>query len=308
MVLSTMAPLRFFCIRVFIATVTFAAILSQVYGQGDNTSLSAWYQFVDFAFLFVAEGVYLSLNGTSLANNSYVDVDDIGIDVDALLCHTNKIYCCGSKSVNRSEDRAGEWYSPCNEKKKVGTLNNRKNVFYRNRGPSVVRLNRHGNPSQGGCFQCEVENASNVIQMVFINIGMFFNILSILVHLNPYHAHVVDVGAILAFPSVPMTVHAGDYTNLMCSTVISSDPQPQTVIVFEWFYGPDSNLSLPSGVTVSNNKTNNNNYTSILQFSPLLPSHAGMYTCQFGGNQRLQRNVEVSVSNCELLIMVFSLS
>ena len=107
----------------------------------------------------------------------------------------------------------------------------------------------------------------------------------------------------LIFPSVLMTVHAGDTTNLTCSTVISSGPQPQTVMIFEWFYGPDSNLSLPSGVTVSNNKPNNNHYTSILQFSPLISSHAGMYTCQFGGNQRLQSNVKVSVSNCESLII-----
>ena len=162
-------------------TATFASILSQVYGQGDNTLLSAWYQFVDSTFLTVAEGVYLSLKGILLANDSYVDVNDVGEDGDAVLCHTNKIYCCGSQSVNRSEDRAGEWYSPCNENMKVETLNNRNNVFYRNRGPSVVRLNRHGNLLQGGCFRCEVENASNVTQMVFINIGMFFNILSILI-------------------------------------------------------------------------------------------------------------------------------
>ena len=229
-----------------------------------------------------------------------MDIDDIGENASALLCHTNKVYCCDLQSVNRREDRAGEWYSPCYGNMKVGTLGGRNDVLYRNRGPSVVRLNRAGSPSEGGCFRCEVENDSNVIQMVFINIGMFFNILPLLVP-SAYYTHAVDIGEILFFPSAPITGYAGDSIYLTCSIVISSGPLPQTMIL-EWFFGPDSNLSLPSDASVSNNTTGNN-YTSALQFSPLLPSHAGMYTCQFGGNQRLQKNVEVSIIDCESWIL-----
>ena len=69
--------------------------------------------------------------------------------------------------------------------------------------------------------------------------------------------------------------------------------------MFEWFYGPNGNSSLPSGVAISATTSINSTYTSILEFSPLLPSHAGQYTCRLGGNQKLQENTEISVNNCE---------
>ena len=50
--------------------------------------------------------------------------------------------------------------------------------------------------------------------------------------------------------------------------------------ILEWFFGPE-NSSLPSDVVVSN-MTNNSNYTSTLQFSPLYKNHAGTYTCRVG--------------------------
>ena len=121
-------------------------------------------------------GVRLSLKGANITNNSFVDVDDIGENDDALLCHTNKTYCCDSESVSIPEDRAGEWYSTCNKKTKVETLGDpaRNKTFYRNRGPSVVRLNRRGSPSKRGCFQCEVPDANNVPQTIFVNIGTYY--------------------------------------------------------------------------------------------------------------------------------------
>jgi hypothetical protein len=100
--------------------------------------------------------------------------------------------------------------------------------------------------------------------------------------------------------SAPIIGYAGDtIPNITCSTIINPLPQNAT---FTWLFSPDSisNLSLPSGVIVSNEIANSNNFTSTLQFSPLLPSHAGMYVCQFGGSQRLQRTAEISVINdCE---------
>ena len=122
-------------------------------------------------------GVLLSLKGASIANNGYVDVDDIGEDNNALLCHSNKTYCCDIKSVNRPEDRAGEWHFSCNESINmgIGILRQRTNAFYRKRGPSTVLLNRRGNPSQRGCFRCEVPDANDVSQIIFVNIGMFFS-------------------------------------------------------------------------------------------------------------------------------------
>ena len=130
---------------------------------------------VEFTLLFAAEGVSLTLKQASIANNSFVDVDNIGVDDDALLCRTDRTDCCGSTMMNQI--RTGEWHFPCNQESGVGTLGNppRNDAFYRDRGPSVVRLNRRGSPSERGCFGCELLNVNNVIQMIFVNIGMFFS-------------------------------------------------------------------------------------------------------------------------------------
>ena len=115
--------------------------------------------------------VTLSLNGTTIANNSYVDVRDIGdTDDNALHCQTDKMNCCESPP-----NRAGEWYYP-----NVTTVKNHddsmaaspNNYFYRNRGQSVVRLKRVENPSQRGLFWCEVPTLNNENETIFVNIGM----------------------------------------------------------------------------------------------------------------------------------------
>ena len=81
---------------------------------------------------------------------------------------------------------------------------------------------------------------------------------------------------------------AGEMFFLNCLVEITPYPLPEDVSapIIEWFYGP-SNTSLPSGVAVLNESTNNNIYNSTLQFSHLKLSHAGMYTCRLRGNERL---------------------
>ena len=106
---------------------------------------------------------------------------------------------------------------------------------------------------------------------------------------------------ITIFLSAPMTQYAEIRSSLMCSSMISfsTDPPPQDVM-FEWFYGPNGNSLLPSGVTISATTNINSTYTSTLEFSPLLSSHAGKYTCRLGDNQNLQDSAEISViNNCE---------
>jgi hypothetical protein len=109
---------------------------------------------------------------------------------------------------------------------------------------------------------------------------------------------IVEIDTITISLSAPLIRIAGNGLSLVCSSVVSFIPPPRDVI-FEWFYGPNGNSSLPPGVTASNAINISSNYTSTLEFSPLVPSHAGNYTCRFGGNQRLQRTVEISVNNCE---------
>ena len=92
---------------------------------------------------------------------------------------------------------------------------------------------------------------------------------------------------------------AGNRSSLVCTSMISFHP-PLEDVMFEWFYGPNGNSSLPPGVVISATTNINSTYTSTLEFSPLLPSHAGKYTCRLGDNQNLQETAEISVINdCE---------
>ena len=91
---------------------------------------------------------------------------------------------------------------------------------------------------------------------------------------------------------------AGDQdVTIVCSVNITTNPLPEGVPLpsFEWFYG-STNTSLPSGVTDSARTHSDNTYTSTLQFSPLLVSHAGMYTCRLRDNERLAASIEVTVN------------
>ena len=121
-------------------------------------------------YCIVAEGVTLSLNGAVIANDGYVNVDDIGEgDFNALLCYTNKTDCCRG-------NRAGEWFFP--NRTRIGTRvdndgTGHTSYFFRDRGEHVVRLKRADYPSERGRFYCEVPNIQNVDQTIYINIGMF---------------------------------------------------------------------------------------------------------------------------------------
>ena len=128
--------------------------------------------------MFIAAGsVYLSLRGLHLDSNSYVDVDDVGEDSNALLCHTNKTGCCGD--INNPTNRVGEWYFPGGGMVQIRKGN--QNLFYRDRGVKIVRLNRHGMASERGHFRCEVPDDNNVKHNLYIIIGMFSMIICILI-------------------------------------------------------------------------------------------------------------------------------
>ena len=74
------------------------AILLQVHAQGisyNYNSSSCW-----LAIIATESDVGLSLKGAPIANNSYVDVDDIDEGDYALLCHTNKTNCCEKPNTN----------------------------------------------------------------------------------------------------------------------------------------------------------------------------------------------------------------
>ena len=114
-------------------------------------------------------GAYLALRGVFIANNSQVNVRNIGQFSDnpngALQCITDRIPCCSSQNP-----RLGEWYLP-NRELVQGTTST--TAFYRNRGDNgEVSLNRpNGVESPTELFCCEVPDATDTNQTLCVNIG-----------------------------------------------------------------------------------------------------------------------------------------
>ena len=97
-----------------------------------------------------------------------MNIDAIGEDDAALLCHTDKHDCCVESN------KAGEWFFPSGTQVRV---KNSSQEFYRNRGMQVVRLNhRQGSFTdlERGLFRCEIPDSSNMTQTVYVHIGISF--------------------------------------------------------------------------------------------------------------------------------------
>ena len=109
--------------------------------------------------------VGLFLKGSIYSNHSLVNISDIGEGSAALHCFTNKSDCC-----RRSEGQvSGEWYFPGNGST-VGTSGGAGSI-YRNRGPSVVRLNRRNNAMMpSGVFRCEIPDANGTNQNIYVGV------------------------------------------------------------------------------------------------------------------------------------------
>ena len=100
----------------------------------------------------------MSLRGTPIDGDGFVNAGDIGLNDVGLFCHTNATNCCtGAQSPGGVAE--GEWKFPNGTLVDSNTINIQAggiNYFFRNRGPSVVRLNRRGSPSERGRFSCEL--------------------------------------------------------------------------------------------------------------------------------------------------------
>ena len=108
-------------------------------------------------------GVSLSLRGDTIANDSFVNIDDIGNE-DALLCVTDLHDCCHRSS------RAGEWYFPNGTRVPISRYcYQRDDCFFRNRSTSTVCLNVVPTPLERGRCHCEVPNADGILQQIFVN-------------------------------------------------------------------------------------------------------------------------------------------
>ena len=116
-----------------------------------------------FLYLFIGGG--LMFEGKSLANNSLVDLENIGITDQlsdaSLQCTTNKTDCC---HLAYNTVRFGWWYYP------NGTeVTNNNFDLYRHRGRSVAYLNRRKG-GMGGIYRCKITDRHGVNLTWFVGL------------------------------------------------------------------------------------------------------------------------------------------
>ena len=95
-----------------------------------------------------------------------MNITDIGSGTNALYCFTNRSDCCRGSDGNAY----GEWLFP-NGSAVEGSGRFSILDFSRNREPSAVLLNRRNNAMEPtGLYQCEVLDARNINQSIYVGI------------------------------------------------------------------------------------------------------------------------------------------
>ena len=107
----------------------------------------------------------LVLNGTVIPNHGLILLEDIGeSDAQSLLCLTNHTDCCQCPAI-------GHWYFP-NATYVPNKIINDYNLqwdFYRNRGPSVVRMHRRRG-GVTGVYRCKIPNRNGTNIVLYIGV------------------------------------------------------------------------------------------------------------------------------------------
>ena len=117
------------------------------------------------ACTFLPTGVVVVLNGAIIPNHGFVLLDNIGEPPNSLRCLTDNIACC-ARAQSPGRGILGDWYYPNG----TGVANSGVMwEFYRNRGQSVVRLNRRRG-GVTGIYRCEIPDAAGVDQTMFIGV------------------------------------------------------------------------------------------------------------------------------------------
>ena len=105
--------------------------------------------------------MHFELNGKIYANNSFVNIINIGERDKALLCKTDKVDCCGTVP-----NQFSEFYYPNGRKVPI---NNKREGFFRDRREQQIRLNRRpGVVAPTGVYRCEIPDSNDVMQKVYI--------------------------------------------------------------------------------------------------------------------------------------------
>ena len=112
-------------------------------------------------------GIRFSLNGTTYQNNSLVTLEDIGEGGDALLCVTDQPACCQPPHTQfLSQSAIGNWFFPNGTRVPSSS---QLWDFYRIGGQMVVLLHRRRG-GENGIYCCEIPDAMNVTQYIYIGV------------------------------------------------------------------------------------------------------------------------------------------
>ena len=115
-----------------------------------------------FTFIKLAGPLFLTLRGTPIDGDGFVDVEDIGTYSrfnnmsNGLLCHTNETSCCTSAQTPAGIGGVGVWQFPNGTILPTVAALDGGAGFGRDRGQSVVRLYRQNNPPERGHFSCNL--------------------------------------------------------------------------------------------------------------------------------------------------------
>ena len=114
--------------------------------------------------------VALVLHGTVIPNHGLVLLEDIGDSDAALFCMTDNTMCCG-RGQSPGRGILGNWYYPNGTVVPNQVINNQSLQwdFYRNRGQSVVRMNRRRG-GVNGIYHCEIPDQNGVSQSLYVGV------------------------------------------------------------------------------------------------------------------------------------------
>ena len=105
------------------------------------------------------------MNGAVIPNHGFVLLDNIGESSNSVVCMTDNTACCARAQVP-GQGILGNWYYPSGiVVRNFGDLDD----FYRNRGPSVVRMHRRRG-GVTGIYHCVIPDAAGVDQTMFIGV------------------------------------------------------------------------------------------------------------------------------------------
>ena len=120
---------------------------------------------------------YVSFNGQTLANHSYVDLSLVGDDdssSDSVQCHTDLITCCtGTQGSHR-----GDWYFPDGDRLQFS--NGNYDIYEQRVARRVDLRRRNSATSPVGIYRCEiptneVHDDTDISVRATVYVGLYIN-------------------------------------------------------------------------------------------------------------------------------------